>query len=602
MDPSLRILSIICDTHDSGLALIEDGRPQIILEEERLNRDKRTMVFPTMSLSTAFEDQGWQISDIDCITVPWDIRALRRSALSMIFGHFPLSLSFISEAANTAQSNDIVFLDMLLPWRLKRHFGIRKLPPIVYVGHHDSHAAAFFMSPFEEAAVLIMDGYGDDASTSVYTGKGNQLERRWNTSIVNSLGIVYTLITKYLGFAGFSDEGKVMGLAAFGTDTYVERFRDVIRLTDDGRYVVNMDYFNHDTFGMIRPFKRKFFDVFGPERNPNDPLTDREHDIAFALQTVVEETILHLARGIRRTSSSKNLCLSGGVALNCVANARILEETDFDNVWIPPCSSDTGVPLGSGLWHYHQTLGHKREFEITHAFYGTEYSDAEMARALDDAGLSYQRLDEAELIDRVADDLVEEKIVAWFQGRFEIGPRALGNRSILSDPRNIDMKDKLNARVKHREAFRPFAPVVLEERVSEFFEIDRPDPFMTLAPRVRPEKADLIPAAVHVDGTGRIQTIDRASNPRYYGVIEKFGERTGIPVLLNTSFNRQEPIVARPSEAVSCFLRTDMDVLVLGNFYSTDRNEAAIKRAYEKFAKDEAEREAAKSWFSRPKR
>ena len=598
----MRLLSIICDTHDSGLALIEDGHPAIILEEERLNRDKRTKVFPAMSLTTAFESQGWDLSDIDYITVPWDVKALRRTAMSMLFGRFPLSLSFISESANTAQSNDIVFLDLLLPWRLKKHFGVRQLPPIVYVGHHDSHAAAFFMSPFEEAAVLTMDGYGDDASTSLYLGEGNQLERRWNTSVINSLGIVYTLITKYLGFAGFSDEGKVMGLAAFGTDTYVERFRDVIHLTDDGQYAVNMDYFSHNTFGMIRPFKKKFFDVFGPERKPGDPLTDRQNDIAYALQVVIEEAILHIARGIRKHTSSKNLCLSGGVALNCVANARLLEETDFDNVWIPPCSSDTGVPLGSGLWHYHQTLGHERSFQITHAYFGTEYSDAEMVQALDEAGLTYERLEDDELIDRVADDLSREQIVAWFQGRFEIGPRALGNRSILSDPRNIDMKDKLNARVKHREAFRPFAPVVLEERVSDFFEIDRPDPYMTLAPRVRPDKVDLIPAAVHVDGTGRIQTIDRASNPRYYGVIEKFGELTGIPVLLNTSFNRQEPIVSRPSEAISCFLRTEMDVLVLGNYYTTDRNEAAIKRAFEKFAEDEAEREAAKSWFGKPKR
>jgi carbamoyltransferase len=261
--------------------------------------------------------------------------------------------------------------------------------------------------------------------------------------------------------------------------------------------------------------------------------------------------------------------LTGGVALNCVANARILRDTDYERVWVPPCASDSGAPLGSALWHYHQTLGHSRRLELTHAFYGTAYSDTEIARAFDGAGLTYQRLGERELIALVAQRISEGRIIGWFQGRFEMGPRALGNRTILADARNPQMKDQLNTRIKQREPFRPFAPAVLVERASEFFEIDQPDPFMTMAPKVRPEKAGLIPAAVHVDGTARIQTVDRAANPRFYDLIEAFGRLTGVPVILNTSFNHREPIVASPADAVDCYLRTGMDILVLGDFVSS---------------------------------
>jgi carbamoyltransferase len=391
--------------------------------------------------------------------------------------------------------------------------------------------------------------------------------------------MVYTFVTSYLGFGGFSDEGKVMALAAYGDDSYVARFRDVIRLTPDGRYAVNMDYFSFDTYGELRPFTRKFFDVFGPPRAPGQPLDDRHRAIAQALQVVTEETILHIVRELTRVHSSRNLVFAGGVALNCVANARILEKTEIERVWVPPCASDTGAPYGAALWHYHQALGNERNFELEHPFYGLAYSDTEIAGALADAGIESERLGEGALMRRVARDLADGKIVGWFQGRFEMGPRALGNRSILADPRRLAMKDVINSKIKRREPFRPFAPAVLIERASEFFEVEQPDPFMTLAPRVRPEKAHLIPAAVHVDGTGRIQTVARAANPRYYGIIEEFGRLTGVPVLLNTSFNRHEPIVASPQEAISCFLRTGMDVLVLGDRYVADRNAGAVEKA-----------------------
>jgi carbamoyltransferase len=295
------------------------------------------------------------------------------------------------------------------------------------------------------------------------------------------------------------------------------------------------------------------------------------------------EAILNLVRNLAKTFSSRNLCLVGGVALNCLANAHILSVTDFRRIWIPPNASDTGTTLGSALWHYHVNLKYPRNYTLKHAFWGKKYSDIEITKALDTMKLHYVRLDDVDLYRRTARDLADGKIIGWFQGRFEMGPRALGNRSILADPRRANMKDIINRLVKHREAFRPVAPTVLKENVSEMFQFNQEDPFMTVAPKVNPAKTHLIPAAVHVDKTCRIQTVDRESNPRYYSLIKEFAEITGVPVVLNSSFNRQEPIVASPEEAVSCFLRTEMDVLVMGNYYTTDRNPTAVKQAVEVF-------------------
>jgi carbamoyltransferase len=567
----VRILGIVAKTHDSGLALLNDGVPEFVLEEERYNRVKKTNKFPRRCLKAAFTELNLGIGDVDAITTPWDVARLRRTFLSIIARRFPLSLSFLLPRSHISQQNQIVLLNQYLEQGLRKHFKARTLPPIINVGHHDSHAAMFFASPFEDALVLVMDGYGDDSSSSAYLGRGNHLQRHWSTSVMNSVGLVYTFITEYLGFASFGDEGKVMALAAFGESTYLRRFRDVIKPTSDGSYAVNMDYFSYDAFGQLKPFTRKFVDMFGPARAPDEPITDRHRDLAFALQAVTEEIVVGVVRSLLEKFPVRDLCMTGGVALNCVANARILERTDVRRIWVPPCASDTGAPLGSALWHYHQTLGQPRGFELKHAFYGQAYGEERTKRALEAAGLQYRRLSEPQMLRRVAQDLADGKIVGWFQGRFEMGPRALGNRSILADPRRPDMRDHLNARVKKREPFRPFAPAVLLERAHEFFEIDQPDPFMTLAPRVRPDKQSAIPAAVHVDGTGRIQTVERSANPRYYGLIEEFGRLTGVPVLLNTSFNRKEPIVASPEEAIACYAASGMDVLVLGDFYTTDR-------------------------------
>jgi carbamoyltransferase len=509
-----------------------------------------------------------RIADIDVLTTPWNTRELRKTAVKVILRRLPASLALMLPRANTAQTSGIMLLKFWLKLDLRRYLQTIRLPALVQVGHHDAHAAIFFVSPFEEAAVLVMDGYGDASATSAYVGRQNALECYWRGEFFDSLGMLYTLVTHHLGFRTF-EEGTVMALAACGSGTYVAKFREIVHLREGGQFSLNRDYLRHDRYGQMWPFTQKFLEAFGPPRQLDEPITDRHRDVAYALQATTEETVLHVVRALSVAHPSRNLCLTGGVALNCVANARILRDTDYERVWVPPCASDSGAPLGSALWHYHQTLGHPRRLELTHAFYGTAYSDAEIARAFDGAGLTYQRLGEQELIALVAQRISEGRIIGWFQGRFEMGPRALGNRSILADARNPQMKDQLNTRIKQREPFRPFAPAVLVERVSEFFEIDQPDPFMTMAPKVRPEKVDLIPAAVHVDGTARIQTVDRAANPRFYDLIEAFGRLTGVPVILNTSFNHREPIVASPADAVDCYLRSGMDVLVLGDFVSS---------------------------------
>jgi carbamoyltransferase len=562
----VKVLGMVANTHDSGIAVVENGVPILVFEEERFNRTKRTMAFPSQSLLAAQTRYQLDIASIDAIVTPWNVSLLRRSVARALLKGFPASLNLMHQRAHPTQRNQILILNSYLKRGLATSFKTRTIPNIVNVGHHDSHAASFFVSPFDDALVLVMDGYGDDASSSAYVGRGNTLKRVWSTPIMNSLGLVYTVVTEYLGFSGFGDEGKVMALAAYGQDTYVRSFADVIKTTETG-YEVDMAFFGYDTYGSMRPFKPQFFDLFGPPRQPHEPLTDRHRDLAFALQATTERVVLHVVRQRLKVHPSRNLVLTGGVALNCVANARVLSETGVDRLWVPPCASDTGAPLGAALWHTHQTLNHPRCYELTQPYFGVAYTPTEIDTALSDAGLIAERIPHTELILRTARDLADGKIVGWFQDRFEMGPRALGNRSILADPRTLHMRDVINTKIKKRESFRPFAPVVPAERADEIFEISQPDPFMTLAPRVRPEWRDRIAAAVHVDGTGRIQTVTAAANPHYHALITAFGDITGVPVLINTSFNEQEPIVNTPAEAIACFQRTDMDILVLADRY-----------------------------------
>ncbi|MBS0242016.1 MAG: hypothetical protein JSS20_07550, partial [Proteobacteria bacterium] len=566
----MRILGMVSESHDTGVALLEDGKVTAVLEEERHSREKHTKLFPTLALNALFGAYGGSFADIDAITTPWDSRRIRWTFTEAVGRRFPASLALTLPWANSAQAGGVVAISFFMGWDARKHFRGQKIPAIVQVGHHESHAAMFFVSPFEDATVVVMDGYGDDAATSVFTGEGNKLSRRWHGRFFDSLGMLYTFITRHLGFEVF-EEGTVMALAALGSDRYVKQMSEIVRLEPEGRFSVDMSWFSYDMFGMMRPFRRKFFDAFGPARKRNEPLTQHHHDLAFALQAVCERVVLHVVQAARKAYPSRNLVMVGGVALNCVANARLVREAGFDRIWVPPCASDTGAPLGSALYHWHHTLDNPRRSELSNAYLGLEYSESEIIAALKARGMSFQRIDDGALIEKVAGDLADGRIVGWYQGRYEIGPRALGNRSILASPVQPGVRDVINARVKFREAFRPFAPSVIEEKASEYFEIGQPDPFMTMAPRVRPAFAPRIPAAVHVDGTARIQTVSKTENAKYHALISAFGERTGVPVLLNTSFNKQEPIVTRPEEAISCFLRTNMDVLVMGNFYTTDR-------------------------------
>ena len=578
----MKILGIVNETHDSGIAILDDGVPRLVIEEERLNREKHTLAFPDRSLDAAFGSSGLDFGGIDAVTTPWDMRIGRRTFARAVLRRFPASLALLLPASNPAQGTNMIVQDLILRRRLKSRFPGVAPRPLHRVDHHAAHAAMFFVSPFDEATVVVLDGFGDQTASSIFAGKGNRLERQWQGHILDSLGIVYSLVTRHLGFEVF-EEGTVMALAACGNDSAVKAMRDLIRLGSDGQFHVNMDYFTYDRYGMIKPFTAKFAARFGPARRRDEPLTDQHKAVARGLQALTEEVVLHVARAARKALPSRNLCLSGGVALNCVANARVLSEAGFDRVWVPPCASDSGAPLGSALWHYHQSLGAPRRIEMKDACLGLEYSERDVRKALEAAGLAYRVLTDAELFPRVARDLVDGRIVGWFQGRFELGPRALGNRSILASPLEAGIRDVINARIKFREPFRPFAPAVLAEHAAEYFEIAQPDPFMTFAPRVRAAMASRIPAAVHVDGTARLQTVGRDANPRFHALLEAFRGITGVPILLNTSFNKQEPIVARPEEAISCYLRTEMDVLVLGNCYCADRPESAVERARSSF-------------------
>ena len=444
------------------------------------------------------------------------------------------------------------------------------------VEHHVAHAAsAFFVSPFDEAAVLTLDGFGDFASALLAHGRGNRLEVLDRVTFPHSLGIYYTAVTQWLGFPKYGDEGKVMGLAPYGDPAvHRDRMRELVRL--DGLFALELEYFTHHVHGVDmtwaegsptigRIFSSRLEDAFGPAREPRADLTKHHEDVAAALQAVLEEAYLHVVREAHRRTGSRNLCLAGGVALNAVANGRIRPETEFDGVYVQPAAGDSGIAVGAAFHVWNQQLGRPRGFVMEHAYTGPEYSDDECEQALRDAGLEPERLDDDALFAAVAERIAAGDVVGWFQGRMEFGPRALGNRSIVTDPRRHDMKDILNARIKHREPFRPFAPSVLAEKAGEWYEQDYTSPFMILVYKTRPEKRAEIPAVNHVDDTGRLQTVEAHVSPRYHRLISEFDRLTGVPIVLNTSFNENEPIVMTPREAVETFLKTKMDVLALGN-------------------------------------
>ncbi|MFN2578950.1 MAG: carbamoyltransferase [Pyrinomonadaceae bacterium] len=445
------------------------------------------------------------------------------------------------------------------------------------VEHHRAHpASSFFVSPFERAALLSIDGFGDFISTMWGVGEGNSIEVMGQVEYPHSTGILYTATTQFLGFPHYGDEGKVMGLAPYGQPRFIKPFRDIIRTEDKGRFKLNLNYFRHHAEGVEmswdegspvigRIFSDRFVESFGPPRNPHQALTDRERDIAASLQLRLEEVAFHVLRHLHEVTGSTDLGLSGGVAYNSVMNGKILLHTPFRRVFIQPAAGDSGTAIGVCYQIHNALLKHPRSFVMEGANTGPQFSDDEIRIELEKSNLNYQRYSDREVTQKAAQDITAGAVLGWFQGRMEFGPRALGNRSIVVDPRRADMKEILNARIKKREPFRPFAPAILEERVGDYFEQTHPAPTMLMVYQVKAEKRAEIPAVTHVDGSGRLQTVSPEVNPRFYQLISDFNSLTGVPVLLNTSFNENEPIVCTPREAIDCFMKTRMDVLYLGN-------------------------------------
>jgi carbamoyltransferase len=549
----VHILGINCFSHDTAACLLGDGRIVSFAEEERFNRERHTKAFPDQAIGSCLKAAGIGIGEVDVVAFAHrpglDLArgmadALRRRAPKRLAVQAYVDANLLrKEAAFRAR------------WRYRGR--------IEHVGHHDAHAAsAFFPSPFETAAVLTLDRGGDFLSTTLQHGTGPRLARLAEVRNPDSLGEVYSALTWYLGFHPNADEGKTMGLAPYGRDKLVPELADLVRRTPDGLFRVNLAWFSYHREGGW--LGRRFLDRYGPPRVPESAINEWHQDLAFAVQDLLEETALHVARALQRRTGARDLCLAGGVALNSVMNTRLLREAGFERIFVQPAASDAGNALGAALWVWHQQLGQSRGDPMTHAYFGTAWPEGDLAPALAGQGLRVRPV--ADPADEAARLLADGGIIGWFQGRAEVGPRALGARSILADPRRAETKDIVNARVKRREAFRPFAPSVLDEHGGDFFEGYHPNPFMLLVQPVRAERRAQIPAVTHVDGTARLQSVTASENPLYHRLISRFAARTGVPVVLNTSFNlRGEPIVHRPAEAVADFLRSDIDALFLGS-------------------------------------
>jgi carbamoyltransferase len=462
---------------------------------------------------------------------------------------------------------------------LSRHFGGQEIyfkNKLVHVEHHRSHlASAFFASPFEKAACLSLDGSGDFSTTMTAIGEDNELRILDSNDFPHSLGIFYTAFTQFLGFPYYGDEYKVMGMAPYGKPDRVAEISKMIHLKDNGLFSLDFSYLNNPAKGVISYeqhiptvaplFGKKMEEIFGISRKPGEALTQYHKDLAASVQKVTEATIFHILEHLHQQTGLDRLCLAGGVAQNSVANGKITRNTGFKQVYIPSAGHDAGISMGAALFVQHAIKKYERQPAVYSAYTGSHFSNEEIENWLKQKEISYLKLNEVELMQQVTDCLIDGGVVGWMQGAAEFGPRALGGRSILADPRRSDAKELINSKIKRRESFRPFAPSILKEFVGEYFEVDEPVPFMEKVFPIRKEKQELIPAVTHVDGTGRLQTVDKLVSPRYYALIHRFYEKTGVPILLNTSFNENEPIVNSPSDAYACFERTEMDMLVMEN-------------------------------------
>ncbi len=573
------VLGINAYHANASAALLLDGELVAAAEEERFTRVKYEVGFPHLAIRYCLHAAGIGPGEVDHIAVAGNP-----------FANIGRKLWF---AVGTRAGRHMAPTrgDLVALLRTKRTMaqGLGMDPgalraKVHFVEHHRAHmASAFYSSPFDRAAVASLDGVGDMVSAMWGVGEGSRLSPRGEVNFPHSLGWFYMGFTQYLGFNKYGDEYKVMGLSAYGEPEFLEDMRDVVRTNRGMGYELNMEYFRHLreiqplSWRSGAPFQPPVWDRgmvrrFGPVRaGPDEPVEDRHRNVAASMQRRLEEVVLHLLSELRRRTAQDALCLAGGVALNCVANGKVRRETGFRELFVQPAAYDGGTSLGAAQYVAHNVLGRPRTYVMEHAYVGPRYDQPACRRAMEDAGVEYRALAEHEVLGCTADALAEGRIIGWFQGRMEFGPRALGNRSILADPRRPEMKAILNARIKHREPFRPFAPSILESATGEYFEDSYPSPFMLLAYDVRKSKRDEIPAPTHVDGTGRLQTVRRDQNPRYHDLIAAFGRKTGVPVLLNTSFNENEPICCSPAEAVNTFRRTRMDVLVLGDLYAEKR-------------------------------
>jgi len=579
----MNILGVNAFHGDAAAAMVVDGKLVLAIEEERLNRRKHCAGFPALAVRAVVEGTGLRPETLEHVAISRDPKANLQKKILFALQKRPSFTKLVKDRlANVSKVRSLGdHVANALGIDPKR-FGAK----VHHVEHHKSHmASAFFVSPFEEAACLSIDGFGDFVSTMRGHGRDRDIEVLDRVEFPHSAGLFYTAITQFLGFHRYGEEWKMMGLAPYGQPRYVTQLKQVIRPVDGGQFELNLDYFRHHTDGvemtwddgspqMGLVFSPKLAELLGPARAPEDPdFFGKWADIARSAQLVYEDIFFHVVNDLHRRTRSDRLALAGGCALNSVANGKIFERTPFREVYVQPAAGDDGTSIGAAFHVQHAVLRLPRRFVMEHAYVGPSFDDAQIQSAIDaarssadDRPFTAKRVEDAQLFAEISGHIADGKVVGWFQGGMEFGPRALGNRSIVADPRRTDMKDILNSRIKHRETYRPFAPSVLEERVGQVFERSEPSPFMLMVYRVRPEMKDRIPAITHVDGTGRLQSVSPRTNPRYHALISAFEKRTGIPLVLNTSFNEHEPIVATPQEALACYLKTNMDILALGNW------------------------------------
>ena len=572
------ILGINAYHADGSAVLLNDGELVVAVEEERFRRIKHWAGFPTASIRKCLEIGGISGSDVEHVAISRDPKAnLLRKAAFAVTNRMKVS-NIVNRTRNLRKVHEVSE-----PLSDALQVAAGSLPKVHFVEHHPSHlASAFFVSPFDDASICAIDGFGDYLSTSLAVGKDNKLDVLARVSYPHSLGVFYTAVTQFLGFPNYGDEFKVMGLAPYGTPEHVQELRRLVTLKPGGTFELNRAYFRHWDEGvemeweggsptMGKLYTRELERLLGPARGKDEPLSSHHENLARSLQAVYEECAFHVLNGLWERTHNPRLCMAGGCAMNSVANGKIRANTPFTDVYVQPASSDNGTALGAAFYVWNQTLGMPRGFVMEHGYWGTEYPDADVTRTIaerDDPQWTYSistHQDEEALCKATAQLIAGGNVVGWYQGRMEWGARALGNRSILADARRGDMRDIINLKIKFREKFRPFAPSILESAMNDYFVGAAPDPFMQQVYPVRPEKRSILPAITHTDGSGRLQTVSARTNPRYHRLISEFAAITGVPVVLNTSFNENEPIVDTPEQALDCFLRTRMDAIVVNN-------------------------------------